>query len=80
MKGIALVLEECLFAIIINQSFVLTMKTRGIMSTKIFDVIVIGGGQAGLAVGYYLRRTKLNFVILDNQSLAAHVLAHLYQA
>ena len=37
------------------------------MSTKIFDVIVIGGGQAGLAVGYYLRRAKLDFIILDNQ-------------
>lgn len=35
--------------------------------TKIFDVIVIGGGQAGLAVGYYLRRAKLDFIILDNQ-------------
>lgn len=31
------------------------------------DVIVIGGGQAGLAVGYYLRRTGLSFVILDAQ-------------
>jgi cation diffusion facilitator CzcD-associated flavoprotein CzcO len=25
-----------------------------------FDVVVIGGGQAGLAVGYYLRRTGLS--------------------
>lgn len=31
------------------------------------DVIVIGGGQAGLAAGYYLRRAKLDFVILDDQ-------------
>lgn len=30
-----------------------------------YDVVVIGGGQAGLAVGYYLRRTGLSFVILD---------------
>jgi len=30
-----------------------------------FDVIVIGGGQSGLAVGYYLRRTNLSFIILD---------------
>jgi putative flavoprotein involved in K+ transport len=29
------------------------------------DVIVIGGGQAGLATGYYLRRAGLDFVILD---------------
>jgi putative flavoprotein involved in K+ transport len=31
------------------------------------DVVVIGGGQSGLAVGYYLRRTGLTYVILDNQ-------------
>lgn len=27
--------------------------------------IVIGGGQAGLAIGYYLRRSGLSFVIFD---------------
>lgn len=32
-----------------------------------FDVIVIGGGQAGLSVGYYLARQGLRFVILDAQ-------------
>jgi len=31
------------------------------------DVAVIGGGQAALAVGYYLRRTTLDAVILDEQ-------------
>lgn len=30
-----------------------------------FDVIVIGGGQAALSVGYFLRRTDRNFLILD---------------
>ena len=30
-----------------------------------FDVIVIGGGQAGLAVGFHLAQTGLRFVILD---------------
>ena len=29
------------------------------------DCIVIGAGQAGLAVGYYLRKKGLDFVILD---------------
>jgi hypothetical protein len=29
------------------------------------DVLVIGGGQAGLAAGYFLRRTDLSFAILD---------------
>jgi putative flavoprotein involved in K+ transport len=31
------------------------------------DVVVIGGGQAGLAAGYYLRRAKVDFAILDAQ-------------
>lgn len=30
-----------------------------------FDVVVIGGGQAGLSVGYYLARAGVRFVILD---------------
>ena len=30
-----------------------------------FDVVVIGGGQAGLSVGYHLARKGLRFVILD---------------
>lgn len=33
------------------------------------DVIVVGGGQAGLAVGYYLRRTGLSFAILDDREV-----------
>lgn len=31
------------------------------------DVIIIGGGQAGLSVGYFLRRTKRSFLILDSE-------------
>jgi putative flavoprotein involved in K+ transport len=33
--------------------------------TQDVDVLVIGGGQAGLAVGYYLRRSGLTYRILD---------------
>jgi len=33
-----------------------------------FDVIVIGGGQAGLSVGYHLARRGLRFLILDAQA------------
>lgn len=35
------------------------------MMRESFDVIVIGGGQAGLAVGYHLARHRLRFVILE---------------
>lgn len=31
------------------------------------DVVVIGGGQAGLAVGFYLRRAPLSWAVLDAQ-------------
>src|SRR5207249_6038423 len=34
-------------------------------SVEHFDTIVIGGGQAGLAVGYYLKKQGRPFVILD---------------
>ena len=33
----------------------------------IYDVIVIGGGQSGLASAYYLRRHKFNYLVLDSQ-------------
>lgn len=32
---------------------------------EIYDTIVIGGGQAGLSTAFYLRRKKLNFLVLD---------------
>jgi putative flavoprotein involved in K+ transport len=33
-----------------------------------YDAIVIGGGQAGLSVGYHLARRKLRFLILDREA------------
>lgn len=35
--------------------------------TTTSDVVVIGAGQAGLAAGYYLRRTNLSWAILDTE-------------
>ena len=32
----------------------------------IYDVVVIGAGQAGLSMGFYLKQTSLSFMILDN--------------
>ncbi|NLR94282.1 ArsO family NAD(P)H-dependent flavin-containing monooxygenase [Flammeovirga agarivorans] len=34
---------------------------------KTYDVIIIGGGQAGISVAYFLRRYKLDYLILDSQ-------------
>lgn len=35
---------------------------------EIHDVIIIGAGQAGLSVAYFLRRTSLNYVLIDDQA------------
>ncbi|WP_044208376.1 ArsO family NAD(P)H-dependent flavin-containing monooxygenase [Flammeovirga sp. OC4] len=37
---------------------------------EIFDVIIIGGGQAGLSVAYFLNRHGLKFLILDDNQKA----------
>lgn len=42
------------------------MNTRSLpTSSTSVDIVIIGGGQAGLALGYYLTRAKRNFAILD---------------
>jgi putative flavoprotein involved in K+ transport len=43
------------------------------MKTEQVDTVVIGGGQAGLAVGYYLARKRGNFVILDSHNSAGDI-------
>lgn len=45
-----------------------------------YDVIVIGGGQSGLAMGYYLRRTGLSFIILDNQKESGGAWLHTWKS
>jgi len=34
---------------------------------KVYDIIIIGGGQAGISVAYFLKRTDFNYLILDDQ-------------
>ena len=36
--------------------------------TERFDTVVVGAGQAGLAIGYYLAEQGRDFVILDADS------------
>jgi putative flavoprotein involved in K+ transport len=44
---------------------VLGMENTSTHTPERFDTVVIGGGQAGLAVGYYLAKQGRQFVILD---------------
>lgn len=43
---------------------------------RIFDVIIIGGGQSGLATAYFMRRTKLDYLVLDDQKEAGGAWLH----
>jgi thioredoxin reductase len=49
-------------------------------SGEILDCIVIGGGQAGLACGYYLQKTNLNYLILDEQEKAGGAWLHTWDS
>lgn len=44
-----------------------SLKEDGLKSdqTRYYDTIVIGGGQAGLSTGYYLKKAGRDFVILE---------------
>lgn len=44
------------------------------------QVVVIGGGQAGLAAGYHLRRPGLDFVILDAQTTPGGAWQHAWDS
>lgn len=44
------------------------------------QVVIVGGGQAGLAVGYHLRRLGLDFVILDAQSTPGGAWQHAWDS
>jgi len=46
----------------------------------ISDIIVIGGGQAGLACGYYLKKAGFEFTILDDQPSPGGAWQHAWDA
>ncbi|MFF1691251.1 MULTISPECIES: ArsO family NAD(P)H-dependent flavin-containing monooxygenase [unclassified Streptomyces] len=48
--------------------------------THTVDVVVIGGGQAGLAAGYHLRRRGVDFIILDAQGAAGGAWRHAWDS
>lgn len=45
---------------------------------EVLDVAVVGAGQAGLAVGYHLRRTGLSFALLDEQEAPGGAWRHVW--
>src|SRR3954468_17102773 len=51
-------------AMAIKQTAMKNSDTE-VADVETFETIVIGGGQAGLSVGYYLKRRGGSFVILD---------------
>ncbi|GGT44588.1 hypothetical protein GCM10010207_51150 [Streptomyces atratus] len=57
-----------------------TRRSGSVPETEVSDVVVIGGGQAGLAAGYCLRRKKLDFVILDAQSTPGGAWQHIWDS
>ncbi|MFJ6485883.1 ArsO family NAD(P)H-dependent flavin-containing monooxygenase [Streptomyces sp. NPDC091682] len=48
--------------------------------TRSTDVVVIGGGQAGLAAGYHLRRLGIEHVILDAQAAPGGAWQHTWDS
>ncbi|MFF0740312.1 ArsO family NAD(P)H-dependent flavin-containing monooxygenase [Streptomyces sp. NPDC004111] len=46
----------------------------------VLDVVVIGGGQAGLAAGYHLRRRNLSFVVLDAEASPGGSWQHMWDS
>ena len=49
-------------------------------ATRLYDNIIIGGGQAGLSVAYFFRRYSINYVILDEQKKAGGSWLHTWDS
>ncbi|MGW0929884.1 ArsO family NAD(P)H-dependent flavin-containing monooxygenase [Streptomyces sp. NPDC002644] len=48
--------------------------------TRRTDVVVVGGGQAGLAAGYHLRRQGLDFTVLDAATAPGGAWRHVWDS
>lgn len=47
---------------------------------KVLDTIIIGGGQAGLSAAYFMRRSGLDYLVLDNQEKAGGSWLHTWDS
>ena len=45
-----------------------------------YDVVVVGAGQAGIAMGYYLKQEGLSFVLLDSNDRVGDAWRHRYDS
>ena len=45
-----------------------------------YDVVVVGAGQAGIAMGYYLKQEGLSFVLLDANDRVGNAWRHRYDS
>ncbi|MCT1564381.1 NAD(P)/FAD-dependent oxidoreductase [Corynebacterium glucuronolyticum] len=57
-----------------------TRSTAANPHVEDYDVIIIGGGQAGLATAYYVRKKTNNFLILDNQQKPGGAWLHVWES
>ena len=50
------------------------------MKNNTYDLIIIGGGQSALACAYFLRRSNLDYIILDNQDKCGGAWLHAWDS